>query len=190
MIIADNKTLIQFLSLDTHTIKQLSRRPRIPHFFAPLGNGPYFKSLGVPDSHVHIMDWWESKRLEVFSSSGLEQSHSVAVDIICTPAQHFTGRGILDRFKTLWSSWVVEEVLQLPKTDSPEKQSTKSSSKGVKVFFGGDTGYRSVMEGQDEEKVPVCPAFEEIGHRFGGFDFAMIPIGYGSNIFAASLACH
>ncbi|GLB43038.1 putative beta-lactamase superfamily domain containing protein [Lyophyllum shimeji] len=42
--------------LDTHTIKVLSKRPRMPHFFAPLGNGPWFKDFNSPDSHVHSMD--------------------------------------------------------------------------------------------------------------------------------------
>lgn len=50
-------------------------------------------------------------------------------------------------------------------------------TEGSKVFFGGDTGYRAVMDGQDEDTVPVCPAFKEIGEKFGGFDLAMIPIG-------------
>jgi N-acyl-phosphatidylethanolamine-hydrolysing phospholipase D len=46
------------------------------------------------------------------------------------------------------------------------------------VYFAGDTGYRTVLDGENEEEVPYCPAFEEIGKTFGGFDFAMIPIGY------------
>lgn len=46
-----------------------------------------------------------------------------------------------------------------------------------KVWFGGDTGYRSVRLGEDENKVPVCPAFKQIGDKFGGFDLALIPIG-------------
>jgi len=49
---------------------------------------------------------------------------------------------------------------------------------GNKVWFGGDTGYRTVRDGEDENKVPVCPAFRQIGEKFGGFDLALIPIGY------------
>ncbi len=79
--------------------------------------------------------------------------------LTCTPAQHLTGRGPLDQGKTLWSSWAVE-------------------GEGKKVYFAGDTGYRSVKDGEDEAERPVCPAFKEIGERFGGFDLAMIPIGY------------
>ncbi len=104
-------------------------------------------------------------------------STKVAFDVTCTPAQHFTGRGLFDRFKTLWGSWVVQEV-------TPAALESSGPADGVNVYFAGDTGYRAVRPGQDEEKVPYCPAFEEIGQKFGSFDFAMIPIGY---VYAPSL---
>ena len=88
--------------------------------------------------------------------------------LTCTPGQHFTGRGLLDRFKTLWASWAVEQTV---------KEKDSSTNKGVKIWFGGDTGYRAVKYGEDEDKVPCCPAFKEIGQKFGGFDLALIPIG-------------
>lgn len=116
---------------------------------------------------MHIMDWWDSKRVEV-SVAGKHNQPS-AVDITCTPGQHFTGRSIFDNFKTLWASWTIEEAVQ---------DATPSSRPPVKVFFAGDTGYRAVNDGQDEDQVPVCPAFKQIGERFGGFDCALIPIGY------------
>ncbi|KAH8989644.1 N-acyl-phosphatidylethanolamine-hydrolyzing phospholipase D [Lactarius hatsudake] len=43
-----------------------------------------------------------------------------------------------------------------------------------KVYFAGDTGYRTVCDGDDEDEVPVCPAFAEVGERFGGFDLAVV----------------
>jgi L-ascorbate metabolism protein UlaG (beta-lactamase superfamily) len=45
------------------------------------------------------------------------------------------------------------------------------------VYFAGDTAYRTVHDGEDEDKVPVCPAFAEVGERFGGVDIALLPIG-------------
>ncbi|MBW2177846.1 MAG: hydrolase, partial [Deltaproteobacteria bacterium] len=42
--------------------------------------------------------------------------------IVATPAQHFSGRGLTDRNKTLWSSWVVMTPLH-------------------RLFFSGDSGY-------------------------------------------------
>lgn len=32
------------------------------------------------------------------------------------------------------------------------------------LYFAGDTAYRTVRDGEDEDKVPVCPAFAEIGN--------------------------
>jgi len=63
------------------------------------------------------------------------------------------------------------------KVSDVELASNIDCREGKKVWFGGDTGYRSVRGGQDEDQVPVCPAFAEIGEAFGHFDFAMIPIG-------------
>jgi N-acyl-phosphatidylethanolamine-hydrolysing phospholipase D len=157
--------------LDSNTIRLLSSRIRTPHFFAPLGNGRFFEKHGVPQTHIHIMDWWDAKRLEV---PDLPEGQTAVVDITCTPCQHFTGRLLVDNYKTLWASWVVEE-LRTPSSSPPLPT-------GVKVFFGGDTGYRCVPDGQDEDQMPICPVFKEIGQKFGGFDFAMIPIGYGSSI--------
>ena len=48
---------------------------------------------------------------------------------------------------------------------------------GFKVWFGGDAGYRHVRNGQDENTVPVCPAFQQVGENLGPFDLALMPIG-------------
>ncbi|KAF6743551.1 N-acyl-phosphatidylethanolamine-hydrolyzing phospholipase D [Ephemerocybe angulata] len=156
--------------MDTATLKALyARSPeRPPQIFVPLGNGPYLHSIGVPESSINVLDWWDSKRLSIkLPSSKGSDSATLSVNITCTPCQHFTGRALTDRFKTLWSSWVVEEV-------PPASASVASP---LKLFFGGDTGYRSVMDHQKEDEVPVCPAFKEIGKVFGSFDLALIPIG-------------
>lgn len=145
------------------------KRARPPHIFAPLGNGDYFRSLGIPSERVHIMDWWESRKVEVDVTASSSSSSQFAFEVTCTPAQHRSGRGIRDQMKTLWASWAVREIVP---TGSPTER------EGVKMFFAGDTGYRNVSEGDKEEEVPTCPAFREIGQRFGSFDFAMIPIGY------------
>ncbi|KAH7063007.1 Metallo-hydrolase/oxidoreductase [Auriculariales sp. MPI-PUGE-AT-0066] len=153
--------------MDTHTLTTLFERPGPkPHIFAPLGNEAYFKSLGcIPNGHMHTLDWWGAAKVDT--------AHGT-VDVHCTPCQHFTGRGIGDRFKTLWASWAI----------------VAPGEHGKKVWFGGDTGYRSVPQGADEDKVPTCPAFKEIGEAFGGFDFAMIPIGaYEPRWFMSPIHC-
>ncbi|PBK79311.1 N-acyl-phosphatidylethanolamine-hydrolyzing phospholipase D [Armillaria gallica] len=148
--------------LDTHTITTLFKRARPPHIFAPLGNESYFASIGIPKDHAHTLDWWDARRVEVSGTS---------FKLICTPAQHWTGRGAFDQGKTLWASWAVE-------------------GEGKKVYFAGDTGYRSVKDDENEDECPVCPAFKEIGEKFDKFDLAMIPIGaYKPRWFMSTIHC-
>ncbi|KAF8907145.1 Metallo-hydrolase/oxidoreductase [Mucidula mucida] len=157
--------------LDTHTITTLFKTSkRMPHIFAPLGNEHYFSSLGILKTHFHTLDWWQKAELTVPSAK--DSSITDTLTLTCTPAQHRTGRGILDQLKTLWSSWVV----------------TTSASKNI--FFAGDTGYRYVPDGADENEMPYCPAFEEIGERFGEMEMAMIPIGaYEPRWFMSPMHC-
>ncbi|KAI5116988.1 hypothetical protein M0805_001485 [Coniferiporia weirii] len=175
--------------LDTHTITTLSKRPRPPHIFAPLGNADYFRSIGIPHSRVHILDWWQGQRVEVEVASASSTSGDasdkdatparLAFDVTCTPAQHRTGRGVCDHFKSLWASWVVQEVSPILEKES------------AKVYFAGDTGYSAVRsESEEDADLPTCPAFREIGARWGEFDFAMIPIGaYKPRDFMSPIHC-
>ncbi|KAF9029557.1 Metallo-hydrolase/oxidoreductase [Hymenopellis radicata] len=109
------------------------------------------------DTHTITTLLKRARMPHIFAPLGNER-YFRSIGLTCTPAQHMTGRSLVDNFKTLWSSWVL----------------TNDSSK---VFFAGDTGYRNVRDGEDEDAAPVCPAFKEIGSRFGHFDLALIPIG-------------
>jgi L-ascorbate metabolism protein UlaG (beta-lactamase superfamily) len=64
--------------------------------------------------------------------------------ITATPARHFAARSLWDRNKTLWCGFMLQHG-------------------GVKLHFGGDTGYTRF--------------FAEIAARLGGPDLALIPIG-------------
>ncbi|KAG8889892.1 hypothetical protein FRB98_002246 [Tulasnella sp. 332] len=167
--------------LDTATLTTLEKI-HAPHIFAPLGNDDYFKHISIPKDRTHIMDWWEARDVTVGLPSAAGKVEATFT-VSCTPCQHFTGRGILDRFKTLWASWVIE--------DRPA-----GSSAGVKCYFAGDTGYRAVRNAEEDdndallEKLPVCPEFKRIGEKFGGFDLAYIPIGaYNPREFMSPIHC-
>lgn len=69
--------------------------------------------------------------------------------------------------QTLWASWAVEQKPYVLKEASPTAKLIS------KVWFGGDTGLRKVPFGKKQEDVPVCPAFAQIGERFGGFDLTV-----------------
>ncbi|GJJ76729.1 N-acyl-phosphatidylethanolamine-hydrolysing phospholipase D [Entomortierella parvispora] len=155
--------------LDLTTIKNLQKDHQ-PYFYVPLGNKAWFDSIGIKDK-VTECDWWDSHDLSFHDDK-------TGVKVVCTPCQHFTGRSLTDRYKTLWASWVIETI---PKN---------VSEKPIKVFFGGDTGYRYVPNGRDEDDMPHCPAFKEIGERIGPFDFSMIPIGaYSPRWFMSPIHC-
>ncbi|KAL1692796.1 beta-lactamase superfamily domain-containing protein [Schizophyllum commune] len=179
------------LNLDYKTIHALFRRPRIPHIFAPRGNEKVLKSFGVPASHLHILDWWEKQRIELeipsSTSIGGDQPGGAAkatqrtrVDIQCVPAQHNSGRTPLDRMRgqpALWSGWAFEEVVDGVEGAKQGVDAEKCTTTGKKVYFAGDTAYKALWDGRDEKDCPSCPAFKEIGERFGGFDVALLPIG-------------
>ncbi|KAF1948027.1 Metallo-hydrolase/oxidoreductase [Clathrospora elynae] len=163
------------------TILRIQKKFPDAHFFAPLGNKAWFEKCGI--SKVTELDWWESRdvRLEktqgkdgeadeisvVSSEEGMRKGGEVTATIGALPCQHVSARTPFDKFKTLWASWSVE-------------------SGGAKVFFAGDTGYRtvpsSIPAGTDDyspqfSHLPVCPAFAQIGTLRGPFDLGLIPIG-------------
>lgn len=78
-------------------------------FIVPLGVGNHLEDFGIKKSRIVEMNWGETT-----SHNGLS--------FTATPAQHFSGRGLFDRNKTLWASWVIKG-----KTES--------------IFFSGDSGY-------------------------------------------------
>lgn len=157
------------------TIKEIFKRHPNCHFFAPLGNKQWFAESGI--HNVTELDWWEQRDISLspLETSAAEVSApgaspgsgpaDIQARISCLPCQHTTNRGLFDRCKTLWASWSVE-------------------SGGRKVYFAGDTGYRTVPELPDhvddhaeEYTFPSCPAFKQVGQHRGPFDLGLIPIG-------------
>ena len=151
--------------LDHATIMQLyERRTEHIHFFCALGNASWFHSCGIPASQVSELDWWDGVKVAVDGIGSLS--------LTCTPSQHISGRSIWDHGKALWCSWVLQEGAG---------QRGWAPDKLHKFYFAGDTGYRSVpqpgLSHEEEAASPHCPAFAEIGEKFGPFDLALLPIG-------------
>ena len=63
-------------------------------FFVPLGVGAHLKKWGVEESRIQEFNWWETHQEE-------------DLQLVFTPARHFSGRGLNDRFSTMWGSWVI-----------------------------------------------------------------------------------
>src|SRR5438128_637168 len=64
-------------------------------FVTALGVGARLEAAGVAPDKITELDWHESIDLG-------------ALRFTATPAQHFSGRSLGDRNKTLWASWVIE----------------------------------------------------------------------------------
>ncbi|MEM1136333.1 MAG: MBL fold metallo-hydrolase [Bacteroidota bacterium] len=84
-------------------------KEKVNHFYVPLGLGAHLIAWGVNSSKIHELDWWE------------EINHE-DLHLACTPARHFSGRGVFNRESTLWASWVIQ-------------------TKSFNIFFSGDSGY-------------------------------------------------
>ena len=80
--------------LDAAAVRQLAGplAGRAPRWIAPLGVGAHLERWGVAPGGITELDWWE--RVDV---SGIE--------LVSTPARHFSGRSLRDRNRTLWCGW-------------------------------------------------------------------------------------
>lgn len=78
--------------LDKPTIKKIDSK--VKKYIVPLGIERHLVKFGVKKEKIRNMAWWEE-----VNEDGLT--------IACTPAQHFSGRKIIDNFSTLWASWVL-----------------------------------------------------------------------------------
>ena len=115
--------------LDYAAIQQLA--PKVEHFVTPLGVGDRLIAWGVPAAKVQQFDWWQGTTV-----GGLQ--------LVATPAQHFSGRSLSDGNRTLWASWVL-------------------IAGETRIFFSGDTGYFDGFKAIGERFGPFDLALIETG---------------------------
>lgn len=100
-------------------------------FVAPLGVGAHLAYWGVPEDRIVELDWWD--RLPVG-----------ALEIVCTPARHASGRTLFDKDRTLWAGYGLL---------GPEHR----------VFFSGDTGLFPALGEIGERLGPFDLTMIEVG---------------------------
>jgi L-ascorbate metabolism protein UlaG (beta-lactamase superfamily) len=116
------------LDLDTMRLIFGAHHPRI---IAPLGLKNYLDKEAI--SGTAELDWWQEVALE----AGLQ--------VRAVPAQHFSGRGLLDRDRTLWCGYIIK------------------TSAG-NIYFSGDTGYNGATFKEIRQKCgPVRLSMIPIG---------------------------
>lgn len=106
--------------LDYGTIQIL--KDKVGRFIMPLGVGAHLARWGVPSEKIIELDWHE----------GIDMN---GITVTSLPSQHFSGRSLSDRQKTLWSAWRIK-------------------SPTAHVFFGGDSGYFSGFKTIGEQYGP------------------------------------
>jgi L-ascorbate metabolism protein UlaG (beta-lactamase superfamily) len=94
--------------LDKETIK-FFKNTTIP-FICSLGVGQHIEKWGIERNFISEVDWGDSVMI------------GQDIVITATPSRHFSGRGVIGRNETLWSSFVIKG----PKHN---------------IFFGADSGW-------------------------------------------------
>ena len=162
--------------LDLSTIKAVLAKFPTARYFVPLGNRSWLSSSGIPSELIHELDWWLNREysLEDFGhapSAATSTQQQTTLRFTCVPAQHNSGRTGADSNRTLWSGWVIEQILR-----STDESSTSASSNHGTIYHAGDTGYRRTPTS------PPCPIFKEIGSKFSTIDLAFLPIWRGGTL--------
>lgn len=93
--------------LDYRSIQKLNEKTG--HFFVALGVGAHLERWGIPATKITELDWWQ-------------ETNYKGLTFAATPSRHFSGRGLSDRMKTQWASWVIV-------------------GNDDRIFFSGDSGY-------------------------------------------------
>jgi L-ascorbate metabolism protein UlaG (beta-lactamase superfamily) len=118
-----------FDHLDRDSIKLL--KDRATWFAAPRGIKKLLVGWGVDPSKVKEFDWWQGASLG-------------SMDLVATPGQHFSGRGLTGRMETLWCGWSIGFA-------------------GKKIYYTGDTGYFKGFKIAGERLGPFDLALVEAG---------------------------
>ncbi len=100
-------------------------------FIVPVGVGDNLREWGIPNSRIVELNW------------GGTVSHN-GLNFTAAPAQHFSGRGLFDRNKTLWASWIIEGHTE-------------------KIFYSGDSGYGDHFKEIGKRHGPFDVTFIENG---------------------------
>ena len=109
----------------------LALMAKTDYFLTPLGVGETLKEWGVPASKIRELNWWESTEV-------------AGVQLVATPSQHFSGRGLRDGNRSLWASWVI-------------------ITEQRRIFFSGDTGYHWGFKAIGEQYGPFDLSLMETG---------------------------
>jgi L-ascorbate metabolism protein UlaG (beta-lactamase superfamily) len=100
-------------------------------FITALGVGAHLEKWGVEPTRITELEWWQ--QVEVGS-----------VKVTLTPTRHFTGRGLTNRFSTLWGAFALQGASR-------------------RIYFGADSGYSPTFKEVGDRLGPFDLALLECG---------------------------
>lgn len=109
----------------------LALADKVDNFITPLEVGNTLIKWGIDPQKIRELDWWEETRIG-------------SLTLTAAPAQHFSGRGLFDRDKTLWAGWAIK-------------------GEQANVFYTGDSGYFSGFKEIGERLGPFDLSMVETG---------------------------
>lgn len=116
--------------LNKFSVVKLAEKASV--FIVPVGVGERLEEWGIQREKIVELGWWD------------EYTFGEDLTVVATPSQHFSGRGLFDRNKTLWASWVLKTPLH-------------------RIFFSGDSGYFSGFKKIGDKYGPFEVAYLECG---------------------------
>ena len=141
--------------LDARSVRALAARHPTATWVCPLGVAGTLAALGAPAAEE--MDWWQTRDVG-------------PLRVGCVPAQHFSGRGLADRDRSLWCGWTLHAA------DGADGADGTSDAPAPGIFDAGDTG--------------LHPEFGAIARACGPFALALLPIGaYAPRWFMRPIHC-
>ncbi|GLC42416.1 hypothetical protein PLESTM_001330900 [Pleodorina starrii] len=149
--------------LDTDSVRTLNRRyGKALTWYVPLGLRPWFAGEGVRTNLVEL-DWWQSVEHRNAASGK-------SVTITMVPAQHWSARGILDRFRTLWGGYVVTAPPPPPSppTDAAPVAAAAAAQPGQAGGNGNGGGNGAGLQGPATAWSDPCAAAEGAPRTPGG----------------------
>jgi L-ascorbate metabolism protein UlaG (beta-lactamase superfamily) len=121
--------------LDRPTV--LALKDLTERFIVPLGVGAHLEYWGIPSEKIVEVDWWQHVSVGT-------------MEIVSTPARHASGRHVLDRDATLWSSYALLGARH-------------------RVYYSGDTGLFTAMQDIGEKLGPFDVTMIEVGQYHRGW---------------------
>lgn len=115
--------------LDLASMRKLAQKTSL--FFVALGTARHLHAWGISSKKIREFDWWD-------------QQTFAGIQIHFTPTRHFSGRGLTDRFKSLWGGWVLLTGQE-------------------RIYFSGDSGYGNHFKTVGAKLGPFDFGFMECG---------------------------